>query len=210
MKSIHYNTPTDKALLSEFDDKLLLVLEKLREKGTEEQKEAIGLYKVQADELKAAASDMLDMRDNSFKGKEMLARSIQTLDDLLADRNNEENNEQSLVLARDIGKSANGNAAAAASFGFLGVTFVVLAVVLAVTLTPVALLFLIELVPCGAGVVLGTDLSLSAAEGKEAFTSFTETGKGFFSDTEEGGTPEKEQDDKQKGSSWWPWGSDND
>ncbi len=186
--------PTDTELLDEFDEKLEQALVKIRKTGKPEHRELIALYELRAKELSILAA--CSSREHS---REILARSIQTFDDLLEGKDGSKNHEQCLLLARELGKDANSHAAASAFFGFLAVGFLVLSVVLAVAVNPTFLIFLIEEIACVPASVYFGMSSLEASEAKEALTSFTETGKGFFSGEVERDEPEKEA---EKGS-WW-------
>ncbi|MCH9757322.1 MAG: hypothetical protein K0U37_09060 [Gammaproteobacteria bacterium] len=175
-----------KKLLEEFDDKLELVLEKIRKEGTKEQQACIALYQSRADELRATIKAMPSEYD--WYGVEMLARSIKTLDDGLKGIVDEENNQQSLLLARDLGREANCEAAAGAFFGFLAVTFTVIALVFAVPTAGISLLFLLELFPTGVGVGLGAYFSHQLSEAEDKVESFTDTSHGLFSGDSSAGT----------------------
>ncbi len=120
--------------------------------------------------------------------KDLLARSIQTFDDLLEGRDGSKNHEQCLLLAHKLREGANSQAATAAFFGFLGVGFIVISVVLAVVIDPVLLLLLVNTAVCFPLSVHAGMESLEISKTKEALTSFTEVGKGFFARDE----PEKE------------------
>ncbi|MCH9757321.1 MAG: hypothetical protein K0U37_09055 [Gammaproteobacteria bacterium] len=184
---------TRKSLLKEFDEKLELVIDKIRKEGTKEQQECIGLYRSRADELRATIKAMpRDCRDVV----EMLGRSIQTLEDGLKGVVDEENNQQSLLLARDLGREANTAAAECAFFGFLAVTFTVIALVFAIPSAGISLLVLLELVPTGVGIALSADVSHQASEAKEKVTSFTDTSHGLFSGDAMDGQPEGEAEQK--------------
>ena len=186
-------------LLQEFDTKLESCLDKIREKCTPEQKECIALYKTQAIQLRDAATkeSFLKLEPSRHYDREILGRAIQNFDALLEGRQNDENNKQLLILARDLGKRAQSKKIETAIWGFVAVGTLVAACVLAIPTGGLSLLALMLTVETGVFAADEMQGSFQASDKQEKLTSFTETGKGFFPDASEGGaTPHDHRDEE--------------
>ena len=187
-------------LLAEFDTKLDKCLEKIREKCTPEQKECIALYKAQAIQLRDAVTQTDWFGNEDFLTKEILGCAIKSFDALLEGRQDDQNNKQLLILARDLGNQAKNQKIDAAACGFIAATALVCACVFAIPTVGISLLFLISVVHSGVAAALQTDNSLKSSDKQEKLSSFTETGKGFFSDAAEG---KPSQDEAQQARAPW-------
>ena len=203
-KKYDYTAPSSEEQLKIFDQKLVLVLDKMRQEGTSEQKEMIAFYEERAKQFLKVVSQKSLTDKGKFFSREMLGRSTQMFDDVLEGNDASENNEQCLLLIRDMDKEADSAAGAAAFFGFFAVTLLVTTIVLAATLTPIYLLFLMNIVHAGASSALIFSKSQGFSEQQEAMTSFTDAGKGFFSDAAEG-EPLQEKE-SEKAPWYWPFG----
>ncbi len=208
--------------LKEFDEKLVLVLDKMRKKGSREQRELIKLYEDRAKQFSEVArqlplffsgtvflNKMIKLPDIRFFQREMLARSIQTFDDFIEGNDASKNNEQCLLLARDMDENADLASVTGAFLGFAAVAMLVTAIVLATTVDPIFLIvllyFTLPLMPTME--ILNT--IQKSEEGDEAMTSFTESGKSFFSNATEDEIDEPKKE-AEKSSRWWPFGGDGD
>ncbi|MCH9757323.1 MAG: phage holin family protein [Gammaproteobacteria bacterium] len=177
-----------KALLKEFDKKLELVLDKIKSEGTEEQQEYAVFYRRRADELRTIVETFKSGGYVQYD-REILGRSIQSFDDLLAGRVNEENNQQSLLLARDLGQDANLEAVGAAFIGLMALSFLVISLVFAIPSGGLSLLFLIDFVPYAAVAGFFAYESHEVSKTKEKATSFIDASHSMFSKgSGEGGT----------------------
>ena len=210
---MHYNfegkygakVPKFTERLKEFDEKLALFLNKMRKECTEEQRELIALYEEKAKQFSKVCSQEVFSMEGSFFQQEMLARSVQMLDDVLEGKDASENNKQCLLLARDMDRSAESDAVAVAFFGFLAVAVTVTAVVLAVTVEPIFLIFLLIAAEAGLFSTLRLIDSQETLKVEEVMTSFTDAGKSFFSDAAESEVDEPKKE-AEKSSWWWPFG----
>ncbi|MCH9757325.1 MAG: phage holin family protein [Gammaproteobacteria bacterium] len=179
--------PSFTELLKEFDSQLLACVNKLHEVDNQKNPEAIAAYQEQAINLRRFIKES--------KNEQVLARAIQSFDDLLVGKIDDENNYQLLLLARRFeelahteGVSANIFAFGAAVEAFLGVGCLVVALVLAIPTGGISLLFLIDTVVagCAAGILLEERNEIlenkeKATSRKEKITSFAETSQGLFS-----------------------------
>ena len=84
---------------------------------------------------------------------------------------------------------------------------VVTAVVLAVTIEPIFLMFLLIALEMGDFSAASVLNSQERSEKEEAMVSFTETGKGFFAGAS-GAEPEKEKE-AEKSPWYWPFGGND-
>ncbi len=180
-----------KGLLEEFDEKLNACLVKIRKSGTADQKECIKFFQEQANQLRAVltepqASKFTRVINKAGASREiriedqMLGRAIKSFDALLEGRADEKNNEQLLILARDLSEQADAEKLEAELCRFLGAALLVFACVFAVPTCGISLLFLINVVHGGVGAVVQAKSSLVTSSKQEKLSSFSEAGQGFF------------------------------
>lgn len=179
-------------LTQEFDKKLSLCLDKIRENGIGTQIECVRFYEEKAKQLLDAVIDVSTERNT-----QILMRAIQSFDALLEERADEKNNEQMLILIRDLGQGAKEIKVISALFGFLAATSLVLACVFAIPTMGISLLGLICVLECGIGSYVLAKVGLSRSLEQDKLTSFVEAGQGFFSEEGESSEeiPTKEKKD---------------
>ena len=193
--------PTTDDLVCEFNSKLVRVLDALGEKSTQdEQKQLIALYEERAKKFLDVASQPGYSSDKSrFFQREMLARSIQMLDDVLEGNDGLENNEQCLLLAHDLDRETESAVFAGVFKGFCVVGLVVGGIIAAAALNPACFLCL-GLLLAVVEVDSGLTSALKSSASKKAMTSFSEVNEGFFPKGIEGGDVSQDDDlDNEEG-----------
>ncbi|MCH9757326.1 MAG: hypothetical protein K0U37_09080 [Gammaproteobacteria bacterium] len=203
-KKYKTTSPDIQVLVDEFDEKLLKCVDKLNESDTQNNLQLIAVYREQAVNLRRSTIVRYNERgyllDND---REVLGRVIQSFDDLLADRFDDDNNYQISLLAREFEKEAKDFEFTATIYNFLAATCIVLAFSLAAFTYGISLLFLAPAFLLSWSGDDNSDLEYSTLATQKETISFAETSQGLFSSTSDKGgelNPLRQEDEHEDGS----------
>ncbi|MCH9757324.1 MAG: hypothetical protein K0U37_09070 [Gammaproteobacteria bacterium] len=192
--------PEHYVLLRMFNTKLEQCLEKMRKEDGLGQEGCAALYEEQAIELRnfIYEADWSTRKEGELVGipwiREVLARSIQCFDDVLENKQNDDNSKQLLILARDVGKRARNEKVEAALYHFVSITTVVLAIAFVGPTSGASLFLLFGTLLAESKAIPATGKGIQFEKQHQQLSSFTEKGRGFFSSVPDQNVPQSKDE----------------